>query len=851
MPSDFIKVIEQRVKEARPDLDIREFTALHDVFIKLHAVVQEPLQKDIDTLSDAQSLASPAITDEDIDRLGANLFLFRRTGANATGLARVFVTVPATLVFVTTSVFVASNGSTFAPTAPISFPESLVRLNVDGPLYFVDIPVTAVEPGEKARIKAHTLTSIQGSAINFAKIDNPFPFSGGVDRETNAQFVQRIAQSITVRDLVSGLGIQTRLKEVFSFLERVFVAGFLDPEMSRDLVDGFHVGGKGDVRIKLASLLADQVKITVPASDGSFILSDGLGAPGDDVRPPVFMDSVRLLGPGPAFVPVGTPRTREETTLVAIRPLVTTGEYQGVAAAINITLNQLLVTAIEVISPTERYVVLGRLDIQGNTQTAFTRVSAASEAAAHPHVAVNPSNNRAYVVWVDGGTVRYKILDTASTGFPVVKDTTDLIVGTNETLRRIDSAFSSDGHIHIVLTQRSVTADGTSQDAVWYARLTADGVVPGLNTPKQAVFDLPGDNGEASVVVHGTGINLVVTIGFSSKRGTYSNIYATQLDNDGASLGLPVALTAGFEFNDQPYIRPGPGDAIHLTFRRNFKGVSYLRFQKAGLPISVPRNDTIVRSGDIDELRMTVNPYGYPYVYWSEFAGDFDDIFSAKLDPKGVRVGPVHNLADTPYFSSFPTLLSDSSGALHLLWIDGIKGFDKPFYLKRLPQEWRLIVKDARFRYSVKEELAVAIELPAANGVAVDIRWADLLPQVQSFVSSNEARTIVADLLVRYQIPAIVSCNVVFGPRGGSLSESAAKAAIEAYINDLQGTDLQVSGIIAMLHAKGAASVSPFEVTVKVDEDSGDIRIFKSNDVVKLPRGVFLTAVGVTAKWKV
>lgn len=851
MPSDYFKVLEQRIKEARPDLDIREFTALHDLLIKPHSLLLEPLQADIDTLREAQSLASTTISDEDIDRLVANIFLSRRTGANATGIARVFVTVPSTLVFATTTVFVATNGATFQPTAPISFPESLVRLNVDGPLYFVDVPVVAIDAGEKGRIKAHSLSSIQGSSINFARIDNPFPFSGGVDRETNEQLVARAADSITVRDLVSGRGIQTRLKQVFSFLERVFVAGFLDPEQNRDLVNGIHVGGKGDVRIKPASILADQVKITVPASDGSFILSDGLGAPGDEERPTVFLDAVRLLGPGPAFVPIGTPRTREETTLVAIRPLVSAGEFQHVQAAINTTLNQLLVTGIEVVSPVERYVVLSRLDIQGNVQTPFTRLTPASEAASFPHVAVNPSNNRAYVFWADGGIVRYQVLDTVATGFPVIKGTTDLIVGTNETLRRMDSTFSSDGHIHLVLTQRSLTAEGLPQDAVWYARLTADGAVPGLNTPKQAVFDLPGDNGEASVVVHGSGASLVVTIAFSSKRGTYSNIYAVQLDNDGASLGLPVGLTAGFEFNDQPFIRPGPGESIHLTFRRNFKGISYLRFQKTGLPISIPRNDSIVRPQPIDELRMTINPYGYPYVYWSEFAGDFDDIFSAKLDPKGVRIGPMHDLSVTPYFSSFPSLLSDSSGALHIVWIDGIKGFDKPFYLKRLPQEWRLIVKDPRFRYSVKEELAVAIELPAANGVGVDMRWADLLPQVQTFVSSNEERTIVADLLVRHQIPATVSCDVVFGPRGGILSESAAKAAIEAYINALEGENLQVSAIVSMLHSKGATSVSPFEVVVKVDEDNGEIRIFRSNDVVKLPRGVFLTAVGVTAKWKV
>ena len=850
MPSDFIKIIEQRIKEARPDLDIRSFTALHDLLVKPHALLQEPLQTDIDALKAAQSLTSETISDEDIDLLIANIFLSRRTGSNASGIARVYVTAPTSLVFSETTVFVASTGATFVPTQQISFPESLVRLNVDGPLYFVDVPVTAQNAGEAGRIAAHTLSTIQGSTINFAKVDNPFPFSGGVDREESAELIARAADAVTVRDLVSGRGVLTRLQEVFSFIERVFVAGFLDPEQQRDLVEGVHVGGKGDVRIKPASLKTEQIKITTPDSDGNFVLSDGGGAPGDSQRPAVFIDSVRLLGPGPEFTPIGTPRTREETTLVETKAMVDTGEYRQVEAAINTTLNQILVTAIEVVSSTEQYIVLSRLDIQGNTQIPFTRISEVGEELAWPHVAVNPSNNRATVVWGNSGLVQYKVFDVSGTGFTVIKDTEDLIAGTNETVTRISSTFSSDGHIHLGITQRSIEIDGSSLDAVWYARLDADGEIPGLNTPKQAVFDLPGDNGEPTLTVSGSGTSLVVTIVFSSKRTSFSNLYVLQLDNDGASLGLPYALTSGFEWNDQPTIKPGPGDAIHVVFRRNFKGVSYMRFQRTNLIISVPRVDSLVREIDIDEVRMEVNPYGYPYAYWSEFDGNFDDIFSAKLDIDGPRIGAVYNLAETPYFSSHPTLLADSSATLHMIWIDGVQGTDKPFYIKRLPQEFRLVVADEKFRYSTKEALTVAVELPAANGVAVDLQWADLLPQVQDFVESNQERTIVADLLVRHQIPATVSADIVFGPANGTLTETGAKQAVENYLNELQEDSIKVSALINVLHDAGATSVAPFEVTVKLDKDDGSIEILTSNDIVELPRGVFLTATGITARFR-
>ena len=452
-----------------------------------------------------------------------------------------------------------------------------------------------------------------------------------------------------------------------------------------------------------------------------------------------------------------------------------------------------------------------------------------------------------YAFWVDGGTVYYKVLNTSGSTLTVLKDTTILVAGGNETLGGMSSTFSSDGHIHVVFTQRTTDADLVTVDSVWYARLDASGEVPGPNTPKQAVFDLPGDNGEPSVVVHGSSSSLVVTIVFSSKRITFSNVYALQLDSVGEALGLPVALTSNYEWNDQPTIKVGTGEAINVVFRLNRKTISFMRIQKTGLVTSLPRQSSIVRDVDIDELGMIVNPYGYPYVYWSEYSGYFDDIFSAKLDIRGQRIGPVHDLSDTPYFSSFPTLLSDSSGALHLIWIDGVKGVDKPFYLKRLPQEWRLIVEDSKYRYSTSEKISVAAELPAANGIGIDLRWADLLPQVQDFVVSNEERTIVADLLVRHQTPATVSCDVYFGPKDGTLTAAAAKAAVEDYINNLEGESLVVSSIINTLYTAGATSVAPFVITIKIDGDDGVIQTLLSDDVVTLPRGVSLTAFNVTA----
>jgi hypothetical protein len=850
MPSAFITVIEQIVREKRPDVDIRSFTAVHSLLIQPHALIVEPFKTDVDFIKSVQSLLDiENVSDQDVDALIANFFLSRDPGDFASGTARVYFTAPVTVVFQTTNLFVADNGSTFSPVVQTTVTQSIMRLQQIGGLYYADVVVKATVAGTASRIGTGQLNDLQGASFSFLRVDNPFPFSGGSDRETNAQLQTRAQEAIAVRDLVSQPGCTTQLTTNFSFIDRIFIAGFLDPEMKRDIFQGVHIGGRADIYIKPSSLLSQQLKITIPNAAGNFVISDAGSAPGNTARPLVFFDDIKLLDGSQN--PTGAPLNREETILVPVTPLITTGQYAAPSVAYNATLDQLHLVTVEIAADGKQYLNYAKLSTQGVVQIPFTRISAGSTSISGAFITVNPSNNRAYIFWGEGGTLQAKILDVSGSSLVVFKDTFALVTG-SAVGPKIDVAIADDSDLHIVFVQTATAQDGSTQDNPWYARLTASGNIPGLVVPRQLVFNTSGNNRDPSVVTFGSGASLRITVVFTQALLTSSNLSALQLDNNGQFVGssTPTALTVGFQTHDQPTVRRGPSNTIHIVYRLQGNSVAYQRITSTNLVTFQPETISLTRASTIRELKLTVNSFGQLYPYWAEDSGNFSDIFTVKIDSLGATIGPVQDVTATPYFSLNPNLVIDAIGNIHLIWLDGGLGANKPFYNKRSAQQYHVVVADPNLRYSGQEQLTIVPEIPAANGIAIDLQWSNLLGEVQNFVNNPGNRTVVADMLVRNQIPATATCKVFFGPANGSLTTTAAQQLLIDYLNAFEGGSLEVAALISLLIQNGATSVTPFTVTVKIDQIDGTIQTITSGDTIQIPRGVFLVAQNVTASFK-
>lgn len=845
MPSDYIKVLETIIKEKRPDIDVRQIAPFHDLLIKPFAVLAGPIQDDITAIKALQTILDPETKPEaDYDAIVANVYENRTTGTKATVTARIFLDSPTTIVVRPADAFISSIGLTFFPAQEYFFPEGVVRLNVDGQLFFVDVPVVAETEGAAYRIDAHSLVSIQGALFSFARVDNPFPAAvGGADRETNAQLFVRAKDAIAVRDLLVGKGIRTILKQSFPSINRIQVVGYLSPEMQRDIFSNVHIGGQSDLYVLPSSLKAESFQVTSVNSSGRFPLYTGTAA---TKRPVVYFDSIRTLNA--SFQPTGDALRRTERTVVPIKALQTANTYTKSSMALSRALSQIHVVSREEAFDGKTYITYERRDLFGNVLLPIARLTDGSLAVDNPFVAA--SADRVFVFWGVPGGMNYLVINPTIGTLTLVKTESSLVAGNESIEPNIDADFDPSGNCHLTFSRVSQTLTGLAR-FIWYARIQPNGVIPPLIPPRQAAFDVAGANTAPTIAVTNVGA-VTATIAFCAQLPTSSNIFIVQFDDAGQStLGDNATnLTINARQNQAPAMKADTQGNLHLFWTEQLRKLRYMKLTHT-LGTLFPSSIVTVRTADMSDLKLEKNIYDFLYAYWIEPANDFTDVFSVKCSPEdGTPVGPVIDVEETPYFSSEPYLRTDSIGDLHYVWSDGAKGTDKPFYIKRTPQEYHLVVVDENQRYSTGEQLEVSVHLPAPNGIQLDVKWADLLAEIQSFVLSNDERVATAGLLVRHFLPGTISMAVKFGPRGGTLTEAAALALIQGYINNLVTSDFESSGVTELLFKNGATSVTPIEVTAEIDNIDGTIKILKGTDTLALPRTSHMSPGTITAKFK-
>lgn len=846
MPSDFLKVLETILAEKRPDIDIRSISPVHDLLVKPHEILAKPLRDDIDLIKTYQSIIDASIIPEaDFDALIANVFVSRVTGTKARVTARISFDTPTTIVVKVTDAFLSSTGLTYYPDQEYFFPEGVVRLNVDGALFFVDVPVVAEVEGAEYRIEAHSLISIQGASYSFVRVDNPFPASiGGEDRETNEQLKARAKDAIAVRDLLVGKGIRTILKENFPSISRMQVVGYLDPEMQRDVFSNVHIGGQADVYVLPSSLKTESFQVTSPNSEGRFPLYSGAGA---SRRPIVYYDSIRTLNS--SFQPSGDALRRVERTSVTIKPLRTTGTFTKTAMTVTKALSQVHVVSREETADGKSYIVYERLDLFGNVLLPGVRLTDGSQVVDKPYVA--SSADRVFVFWTVPGGMKYLVINPAIGTLTFIKTESELVGGTDEVEAGMEATFDPTGNCHLTFSRISTTIEGLAH-LIWYAQIQPNGVIPPLVPPRQAAFDVPGYNINPTIAVTNVGGVLRITIVFSAQLPTASNLYLVQLDSEGQSTigDEAMNLTLNSRQNQLPAMCADTQGNLHLFWAESLLRLRYMKLTQ-DLGTLYPTSIVRTMSGAMSDLKVEKNLYDYLYVYWIGPDGDFTNVFSMKCSPEdGSAVGQIVNVTQTPYFSSGAHLHTDSIGDLHYVWSDGIRGTDKPFYIKHTPQDYHLVVIDENYRYSTSEEVEVAVHLPAPNGIQLDVQWADLLSGIQSFVLSNDERVATAGLLVRHFLPGTISMDVRFGPRGGTLTEAAALELVLAYINDLPSSTIELSAFTDLLFNNGATSVTPVYATVEIDDVDGTIKSYEGEDTLALPRTTNVTPGTVTVRYK-
>lgn len=322
--SNFIEWMIERVAESNPDIDTREHTAFHDTNIKPNQVILQPLVDAIQEIQDTKSLIDlTPLTDDDVDKLVANLVITRRTGSKAGGTVRVYFDAPQSVSFLEGTAFISKTGLRFEVPTTTSIDEFSMRANVEGNLYFVDVNVLADSESGGGNLAVDDIVDVEGGPTEVVRVTNKSAFTGGSDRETNAQLVDRAKLAISVRNLVTKPSIETVLLAVFPAIRSLGVVGYGDVEMERDKITGtgmslgginlgdataLSIGGKVDIYVVgYGSLETTSEDLLAVKEVTKFRARDGDDPPGpllnvtfldDAERPVIEITKVEELDPG-------------------------------------------------------------------------------------------------------------------------------------------------------------------------------------------------------------------------------------------------------------------------------------------------------------------------------------------------------------------------------------------------------------------------------------------------------------------------------------------------------------------------------------------------------------------------
>lgn len=150
--------------------------------------------------------------------------------------------------------------------------------------------------------------------------------------------------------------------------------------------------------------------------------------------------------------------------------------------------------------------------------------------------------------------------------------------------------------------------------------------------------------------------------------------------------------------------------------------------------------------------------------------------------------------------------------------------------------KWQLISNDPRVRFSVKENMSLAIdEEYVGDTVKINYKWVYEIPAMQKWTEADNNRVICEDILVKHYQPAFVSTTMAY-----HAAEEVPEMVdfVEEFIQNIpEKKSLRVSDLIDFLYEKTAIHViTPVLITAVLHKNDGEMERFESYDEIILPR---------------
>ena len=241
--NDITTFVEERLRQAFPELNISQTNALRDTLVNPMRVLLEPIVREVKLVKLRQSVANiERLSDDEVDALMSNFFEARKAGGYARGTVRVYFTAPVTVSFTLLQIASTRSGLRYIPSPAQTITKDQMLFNREGQEYYCDISYVAEKRGDEYNVDRNEVISVANLA-SATRIRNPNRFTSGQPREDSIAFISRVETKLSDRTLTVARGIISELTDNFSGIRRIQVIGFKDPEMQRDIVKGGSLGG--------------------------------------------------------------------------------------------------------------------------------------------------------------------------------------------------------------------------------------------------------------------------------------------------------------------------------------------------------------------------------------------------------------------------------------------------------------------------------------------------------------------------------------------------------------------------------------------------------------------------------
>lgn len=273
--SNSMDYLVQYLRDAGYTGSLEKGTAVYDVLLTLAASLYTVFKEETDrasaylSLQRAEELKLVLGSEYDtvVDAILSNWFITRNIGTPSKGVLRLFFSQAVNGFSLDAGEAIAYYGTTqliarYGRVYLASEYSSLFNTVQNRTEYFLDVESSSADASSVTIPVGSALTSGVSSVFLY-RIEVFSAFSAGEEKESSASFIERSKSAVTTRELITTRAIDTVFGEQIQGLQDLYVAGYGEPEMVRDIANFgqlyLHYGNKADIYVH-----AEYVQKTVP-----------------------------------------------------------------------------------------------------------------------------------------------------------------------------------------------------------------------------------------------------------------------------------------------------------------------------------------------------------------------------------------------------------------------------------------------------------------------------------------------------------------------------------------------------------------------------------------------------------